>query len=629
MRRFQRRGTGLLIALAMLWLAACAPLAAPSATPPDNTLAPSDTPTPEVGAVLPTRVPPTAGPSPTPLPTITLTPSDTPTSSDTPTATNTPTDTATPTVTDTPTSTATSIPPTDIPTSTTTPVPPTETPTAEVGGLRVVLTWATTGNVDLGVQDAAGNLISVLRPTSASGGALSGDANALCASAVANPVEEVAWPSGQTPPVGRYHVIARYQAACGNSGPVQVNIVVSLGGVEVLRQSAALELGREFAFDFTYSASGGVTLAGLPTELAYGDTTTGAISDAQYEWLYTFTGEQGDAVTITLQATGGGLDPYLILRDAAGNQVAVNDDAPGSGALDAAIQNIVLPADGTYTIVATRFQGQAGASGGDFELTLRREAPVTVTPMPSVTAVAGPTRPPLAIAYGVTVTGAISDAQFEVRYTFDGGRGDPVTITLRRTGGDLDPYLILLDAAGNEVATNDDAEDGTGTLDSRINNLPLPAAGTYTIIATRFQRQAGSSVGEFELTLERGSRAAATSVAPPPGGPRLAYGVTATGTISDAQPAVRFTFDGVRDDLVTIRMHRRSGNLDSLLILLNPAGEQMAFNDDAPDAGETRDARINRFRLPASGTYTIVATRFEGQAGSTSGDFEVVLERVN
>ncbi len=80
---------------------------------------------------------------------------------------------------------------------------------------------------------------------------------------------------------------------------------------------------------------------------------------------------------------------------------------------------------------------------------------------------------------------------------------------------------------------------------------------------------------------------------------------------------------------MTIQTHRRSGDLDSLLILLNPAGEQVAFNDDAPDAGATRDARISRFRLPVAGTYTIVATRFEGQAGSTSGDFEVVLERAN
>ncbi len=621
MSRFQRRGTGLLIALTLLWLAACTPVAAPTVTPSGDTPILADTPTPEVGAILPTRIPPTAGPSPTPLPTITPTPSDTPVASDTPTPSATPTATATPTDTATPTVTAT-------PTDTTTSAPPTATNTAGVGNLRVVLTWATTGNVDLGVQDAAGNLISVLRPTSASGGAFSGDANALCTSAVANPVEEVAWPSGQTPPAGRYHVIARYQAACGNSGPVEVSVVVSLGGVEALRQSAALELGQEFAFDFTYSAPGGVTLASLPTELAYGGTATGTISDAQYEWLYTFTGEQGDAVTITLRATGTGLDPYLILRDAGGRQIAVNDDAPGGGTLDAAIENVVLPTDGTYTIVATRFQGQAGASGGGFELTLQRGTPVTATPTPAVTAAASPTRPPLAIAYGVTVTGAISDAQFEVRYTFDGGRGDAVTITLRRTSGDLDPYLILLNAAGNEVATNDDAEDGTGTLDSRINNLPLPAAGTYTIVATRFQRQAGSSAGEFELTLERGRRTGNTPIAPP-SGQRLTYGATATGTISDARPAVRFTFDGGRDDLVTISMHRRSGDLDSLLVLLNPAGDQVAFNDDAPDAGETRDARINRFRLPADGTYTIVATRFEGQAGSTSGDFEVVLERAN
>jgi serine protease Do len=67
-------------------------------------------------------------------------------------------------------------------------------------------------------------------------------------------------------------------------------------------------------------------------------------------------------------------------------------------------------------------------------------------------------------------------------------------ITLNSTS-ELDPFLRVLDANGNEVATDD---DGGGGLNSRINRF-FPA-GTYRIEATSF---GDGETGSYVLSLIR------------------------------------------------------------------------------------------------------------------------------
>ncbi len=117
-----------------------------------------------------------------------------------------------------------------------------------------------------------------------------------------------------------------------------------------------------------------------------------------------------------------------------------------------------------------------------------------------------------------------------------------------------------------------------------------------------------------------------TATQTPIGPQAIAYGEERSGMISDAQPEHLYTFAGNRGDVVTIRLERQSGDLDTMLALLNSAGHELAANDDA--AGPVpSDSRIEQFRLPASDTYTIVATRFQHGAGTTSGEFRLTLQR--
>ena len=82
---------------------------------------------------------------------------------------------------------------------------------------------------------------------------------------------------------------------------------------------------------------------------------------------------------------------------------------------------------------------------------------------------------------------------------------------------------------------------------------------------------------------------------------------------------VEYQFDAEADDLVNIQMQANTGSLDPLLILLDPDGNELIRNDD-DEQGTGRDSYIREFAIPtATGTYTIIATRFQEDIGSTTG----------
>ena len=87
---------------------------------------------------------------------------------------------------------------------------------------------------------------------------------------------------------------------------------------------------------------------------------------------YEFSGSSGDAVSITM--TSEPLDPYLLLADANGELVAENDDDDSvEGTFNSRIAT-ELPADGTYTVWASRFApaGFSGEATGAYTVSLEQ-----------------------------------------------------------------------------------------------------------------------------------------------------------------------------------------------------------------------------------------------------------------
>ncbi len=104
---------------------------------------------------------------------------------------------------------------------------------------------------------------------------------------------------------------------------------------------------------------------------------------------------------------------------------------------------------------------------------------------------------PRALGLPASVDGRIARAGERDRYRFEGKAGDAIVaeITARRLGSPLDAVLKLTDAAGRQIAFNDDTEDrGAGLLthhaDPRIS-CTLPADGTYTLTVADTQHGGG------------------------------------------------------------------------------------------------------------------------------------------
>ncbi len=243
------------------------------------------------------------------------------------------------------------------------------------------------------------------------------------------------------------------------------------------------------AFALTLERVGVSSASG--SALRYGDSVINTIDSLQHQFFYTFRAQRGDLISARMQRASGNLDPYLILTDSSGIVIAANDDIPGSGSLDAAIEGLLIRQDGVYVLAAGRFGGAAGTTTGAFVLTLESAAQSGLGTRFDAA---------ISIEYGAVIEGEITTDHSTLYYTFTGQAGDVVTIRMDRIGGALDPLLALTNARARELISDDDGGDGQNAL---IASFTLPADGEYTILATRYERASGTTTGRFRLTLTR------------------------------------------------------------------------------------------------------------------------------
>ncbi len=272
----------------------------------------------------------------------------------------------------------------------------------------------------------------------------------------------------------------------------------------------------------------------------------------------------------------------------------------------------------TATLTATATLTPVPATETPTEAATSTATPTVIDP--NVTpSDATPTVTTLPIVYGETVRGTITNDQPRVLYSFTGLPGDTINIRMVAPNGDLDPYLKLLDSNGVVLEENDDYNTSI-SRDSLIDNFILPGGETFTIMATRFDEERGIRQGDFELTLSTG-----TYVDPPVEDQVLPLepGATVNGEITRDQHVIYYSFEGRAGDLVTIDMTSNTNLLDPVLMLIGPDGTRLIENDDVP--ARNLDSVITDFVLPADGTYQIAATRFEGAAGNTTGQYSLTL----
>ena len=265
------------------------------------------------------------------------------------------------------------------------------------GDIGVTLLWGTGADLQLLVRDPIGGAVFDDIPFGSSGGILQEFGNVNCIPAAsAAPVSYIYWPPGRMRP-GTYEVEVWYQNACV-AVPPAVEFTLA---IEVLGETIAVErqfplVNQRFVTNFTILPDGtairgeGGFIDGGSNNLPYrpevidaptivsGETVTGTISPSKTFDVYSFQGVAGETVTISMSAATQVLDTNLYLISPSGIEIAANDDGDpvslgtSGRPTDSIISGVVLPENGPYTIIATRFATRFGGTIGNYSLTLEK-----------------------------------------------------------------------------------------------------------------------------------------------------------------------------------------------------------------------------------------------------------------
>ncbi len=355
-------------------------------------------------------------------------------------------------------------------------------------------------------------------------------------------------------------------------------------------------------------AHAGLVDTGSGAALQYGDSVVDNLDQTKFQQIYAFHATRGDYINASMQRISGDLDSYLILADSQGNILATNDEDPASpGTLDAALADLRIEKTGDYVLVATRFGRDAGTSRGGYSLTLDRLPPDSLGKVPEK---------PILIDYGQTVTGTIDPNHLLRFYLIEATKGDVISIDAERTRGNLDPILTLYTS---DLKSLTDHDSGLRGQSAKISAFTAPTTGNYILMISRFNRDKGITAGDYSLSIVGRSGATVGS-----GGKlTLRYGSAANAIINDSNVSQQYTFAGTAGDTITVTMDVKSGNLLARLVLLDPNKKSIAQDDPG-----TGGADLTKVKLPATGNYTIVATRRGGDKGTTQGGYLLTLSQV-
>ncbi len=264
------------------------------------------------------------------------------------------------------------------------------------GDVEVSLFWSSSADLQLLVRDPLGESVFDDNPAGTTGGILQEVGNANCVPASGAPVSYVYWPEGFLR-AGTYEVEVWYQDPCVDfPAPVNFTLQIEVDGLVISRQRQFPQPGQRFVTNFTVQPSGfavageaGFIDAGSGTldyqeealsapSIESGLPVRGTISPSNTFDVYQFDGTVGETVNLSLSGVTLALDTNLYLIGPSGRELASNDDGDPielgltGRTTDSRISGFVLPENGPYTVIATRYGNQYGGTIGIYELTLTK-----------------------------------------------------------------------------------------------------------------------------------------------------------------------------------------------------------------------------------------------------------------
>jgi len=307
--------------------------------------------------------------------------------------------------------------------------------------------------------------------------------------------------------------------------------------------------------------------------ISLGETVSGTLVEGMPFHMWTFSGQQGDLVFISMDGFSN-LDTYLQLLGPDGEQVDYDDD---SGAGYNSLLMYRLQDSGTHTIIARGFSGDVG----QYELTFSELSDTEGV-----------------LAYNTMDEGELTEDEIGDMWTFQGQEGDIVAISMDGAVT-LEPFLSFFDSDLGTIASSEGSSTGFGPS---IFWSMLPETGTYYVMAGR---SFGS--GAYNIMVHHFD---------PDDQPVREAGDTYIRTFENLLGNID-VIRGTRGDVISIAMNAID-EMDPIMGIFDSEWNFL-FSDD--DSGEGYNALINGFELPYSDDYYLVELALD----NALGDYEISI----
>ena len=306
--------------------------------------------------------------------------------------------------------------------------------------------------------------------------------------------------------------------------------------------------------------------------------------------------QAGKHYVIEMRGDPREIDPWLILRDSAGNILAEDDD---SGGWPNALIVYSPRKDDDYDISATVFKGD---KLGPFTLRIREETGLEVGPK------------------GLNKAGALSAIDPLDPFTTSPAqtfnlilkKGRPCMIDMKSK--DFDPYLRLENMAGVNLKFEDIGGEGHSTL------LFTPFVdGVYRVVASSYDYKTGA----FDLKVTEGKAPEQYVIGP--GGLKLAASLTKTDPLDvEFGRATQFRCKIYEVKLKAGQKYQfdlTTAQFEPVLRIEDARGKELAFDRNS---GGQRNSRIN-FSPAADGVFRVIVSHFDGRLGTFNLDVRPLL----